>query len=136
MCLGPKFNSGCACASDNLLEDIGMSAEVCGGMHTCTDLDPASVEIARAEEMAFMQRLGVFALSSREECMAKTLRPPVATRWVDIDEGKNGLADVWSRLVARASRGTGSLRSCRVHAAVRGKVVIVQDGRRFHEQGR
>ena len=36
-----------------------------------------------------------------DECLAKTGKPPISTRWVDVDKGRNGIVDIRSRLVAR-----------------------------------
>lgn len=49
------------------VQDVGMCAEACGGMRTCAAWDRALVEAARAEEIASMQKLGIFVQPS---CMA------------------------------------------------------------------
>lgn len=48
-----------------------------------------------------MLRSGVLVQSSREECIEKAQRPPVSTRWFDIDTDKNSQVDIRSRRVAR-----------------------------------
>ena len=48
-----------------------------------------------------MKKLGVWEPSSLEECLQMTGRPPVSTRWVDVDKGMEGRVETRSRLVAR-----------------------------------
>ena len=43
-----------------------------------------------------------------EECWRKTGRAPIRVRWVDTDEGIDGVVDVRSRLVAHDFKGKGS----------------------------
>lgn len=63
---------------------------------TTQDLDPTLVEKPRAEEIAFMQKLGVWTEASEEGCWHCIGRGPVSTRWVDIDKGREGSVDVRS----------------------------------------
>lgn len=71
------------------------------------DLDPELLRAAREEDIQFMLRICVFESATWEECVAKIGRPPVSTRWVDIDKGRDGRVDIRSRLVARAFRPKG-----------------------------
>ena len=48
-----------------------------------------------------MRGLGVWEAASWDECVQKTGKAPVSTRWVDVDKGRDGAVDVRSRLVAR-----------------------------------
>ena len=50
-------------------------------------LDGGLMSDARSEELTFMESLGAFEESSWEECVEKTGRPPVSTKWVDTDKG-------------------------------------------------
>ena len=56
---------------------------------------------ARKEELDFMANIGVFEESSWEECVARSGRAPITTKWVDTDKGSGGNVMVRSRLVAR-----------------------------------
>ena len=56
---------------------------------------------ARAEEVSFMKELTVWEPMTWEECVEKTGKPPVSTRWVDADKGRGGAVELRSRLVAR-----------------------------------
>ena len=73
---------------------------------------------ARTEEVSFMKKLGVWEPSSLEECVQMTGRPPVSTRWVDVDKGREGRVETRSRLVARDFRVKGDTRELDTFAAM------------------
>ena len=77
------------------------------GMGTEAFMDPAAIKAAKTEEIEFMRRIGVFETASREECMEKTGRQPVSTKWVVVDKGKEVKSDVRCRLVARDFKPKG-----------------------------
>ncbi len=56
---------------------------------------------ARKEEVEYMAKLGVFEPASWEECLEKTGKPPITTKWVDVNNGTSEEMIVRSRLVAR-----------------------------------
>ena len=64
-------------------------------------LDEEKVAEARAEEIKYMGELGMFVPSTREECVAKTGKPPITTKWVDVNKGTSLEEIIRSRLVAR-----------------------------------
>ena len=70
-------------------------------------LDPKLVEIARQEEVAFMNKIVVFEESSREECWEETGKAPVSTKWVDLNKGSKTAPEVRCRLVARDFKPKG-----------------------------
>ena len=70
------------------------------------------------EEISFMMKLGVWIDASLDECLAKTGKPPISTRWVDVDKGTNGIVDIRSRLVARDFKIRGDGREFEVFAAM------------------
>ena len=80
--------------------------------------DTKMVQEARGEEVKFMEKLGVWEASTWEECMGKTGKPPVSTRWVDVDKGRDGRAEIRSRLVARDFKVKGDDRQFEVFAAM------------------
>ena len=82
------------------------------------DLDFELVKEARAEEVKFMEGLGVWEESSREECWDATNKGPVSTKWVDIDKGRDGQVLVRSRLVARDFKVKGGANDFDVFAAM------------------
>ena len=82
------------------------------------ELDPEKVAEARKEELEFMLGIGVWEESTWEDCLANTGKPPVTTKWVDIDKGRNGEVKVRSRLVARDFRVKGDDRQFEVFAAM------------------
>ena len=82
------------------------------------ELDHEKVAEARGEELEFMQGIGVWEESTREECWASTGKLPVTTKWVDVDKGRNGEVKVRSRLVARDFRVKGDDRQFEVFAAM------------------
>ena len=73
---------------------------------------------ARIEEVSFMKKLGVWGPSSREECLQMTGRPPLSTRWVDVDKGREGRVEIRSRLEARDFRVKGAQREVDTFAAM------------------
>ena len=65
------------------------------------ELDGEKVAEARTEEIQYMEGLGMFVPSSREECVAKTGKQPITTKWVDVNKGTSQEEIIRSRLVAR-----------------------------------
>ena len=65
------------------------------------ELDPEALRQARMEEVEYMQRIRVWEPSTAEECIQRTGKRPITTRWVDVDKGRDGEVCVRSRLVAR-----------------------------------
>jgi len=65
------------------------------------ELDPEALRQARKEEVAYMQKIRVWEPSTAEECIRRTGKRPITTRWVDVDKGRDGEVCVRSRLVAR-----------------------------------
>ena len=82
------------------------------------DLDFEAVSVARREEIDFMKRLGVWQDATMEECMEKTGKMPVSTRWVDVDKGRDGKSEIRSRLVARDFKVRGDSREFDVFASM------------------
>ena len=76
------------------------------------------LEAAIREEISFMTKIGVWIGASYDECLAKMGKPPISTRWVDVDKGRNGIVDVRSRLVARDFKVRGDGREFEVFAAM------------------
>ena len=86
--------------------------------HLDEEFDPDELAKARAEEIEFMEGLGVWEAATWDECMAATGRPPVTTRWVDVDKGRDGVTEIRSRLVARDFKVKGDGREFEVFAAM------------------
>ncbi len=72
-----------------------------GGLEDLKVLDPQAVTEARNEEIALMERIGVWEVTAMDECRMMTGKEPISTRRVDVDKGRDGAVDVRSRLVAR-----------------------------------
>lgn len=70
-------------------------------------LDPDRVRVAREEELKFMDDFGIFEDSTVELCYEKTGKPPIDTKWVDVDKGAEVKPEVRSRLVARDFKPKG-----------------------------
>jgi hypothetical protein len=81
------------------------------------DFDPKLLQEARMEEVSFMQNIGVWEPSTWEECMQKTGKAPITTKWVDVDKGRDGEVLVRSRLVARDFKSKNDERNFDVFAA-------------------
>jgi hypothetical protein len=70
-------------------------------------LGAEDVRKARAEELDFMRKIPLFDVVPEAECWARTGRPPVSTKWVDINKGTRENPDVRCRLVARDFKPKG-----------------------------
>ena len=64
-------------------------------------LEEEDVRGARAEELAFMHKFGVYEEAWVDECWAATGRPPITTKWIDRDKGCGGEKEIRSRWVAK-----------------------------------
>ena len=64
-------------------------------------LDPELVAKARAEEYELMRKIELLDEVPASECWDRTGRPPVSTKWVDVNKGTAARPDVRCRLVAR-----------------------------------
>ena len=56
---------------------------------------------ARAVELSFFHSKGVWTKKPKSHARAKTGRPPISVRWVDVNKGDDLNPNVRSRLVAR-----------------------------------
>ena len=71
-------------------------------------LDAEKVTEGRREEIEHMEgELDMFIPATWEECMEKTGRPPITTKWVDVNKGTPKCQVVRSRLVARDFKHKG-----------------------------
>ena len=64
-------------------------------------LDPKLVETAEAEEMGYMEEIGVGEEVDESECLEVTGKQPVSTKWVRLNKGSEAEPLVRARLVAR-----------------------------------
>jgi hypothetical protein len=103
------------------------------------EFDPKLLKAARSEEVHFMEKIGVWEDSTWEECVRKTGKPPITTKWVDVDKGRDGEVLMRSRLVARDFKMKGDERGFDVFAATppaRVEEVVVPDGEGEGQCGR
>ena len=70
-------------------------------------LDPELVRSARHEEVEFMKKIQLYEEAPIEECWKMTGRPPIDTKWVDLNKGSVETPDVRCRLVARDFKPKG-----------------------------
>jgi len=70
-------------------------------------IDPVLARAARDEEVKFMKTIELYDEVSIEECWAETVRPPVSTKWVDLNKGTRTDPDIRCRLVARDFKPKG-----------------------------
>ena len=111
-CPKKKPNSKRAKVNDDI-EMGGVSEEMgyaeCDTLDTKTGeiLDPGLVAVARSEEMRYMDDTGMFEDARDEECYAKTGKPPVDTKWVDVNKGTLQDPVIRCRLVARDFKPKG-----------------------------
>ncbi len=64
-------------------------------------LKDSVVQAARAKELLFFHNKGVWMKKARSTARAKTGRPPISVRWVDVNKGDDMCPNYRSRLVAR-----------------------------------
>jgi hypothetical protein len=108
-------------------------------------LPPDLVAASRAEELEFMHGWQVWDEVPVAECLARTGKKPLGSRWVDVNKGDKRRFDVRSRLVAQeiAFRknddfyaATPPLEALRmllsVAASTHGSKIMVMDARKAH----
>jgi hypothetical protein len=64
-------------------------------------LPPALVKKARSEEMEEVYRTNLYTKVPEQECYDVTGKPPISTRWVDINKGDDVAPECRSRIVAQ-----------------------------------
>ena len=64
-------------------------------------LDPALVQEARKDELTHFRRYEVYEKVPINECYARTGKPPIGIRWVDVNKGDDTNPNYRSRLVAK-----------------------------------
>ena len=70
-------------------------------------LDVEEVRNARAEELEFMHKFGVYEEAGTDECWARTGKVPITTKWIDRDKGRCGEKEIRCRWVARGFKVKG-----------------------------
>ena len=70
-------------------------------------LEQEVVQMARKEEMDFMEKFGVYEDATIEECFAETGTVPLGTKWVDVNKGTAENPNMRCRLVARDFKPKG-----------------------------
>ena len=83
-------------------------------------LDPQNVAEARAEELAYVQRRGLWTVVPVPEVVV-----PVSVRWIDVLKAE-GITR--SRLVGLQGQRLGARRSVRAHPAIGGSPHVTQPG--------
>jgi hypothetical protein len=92
---------------------------------TNIELPAKLVEAARAEELEYFNSLPVWDIARTQECWDVTGKPPISTKWVDVNKGDQESYDVRSWLVARDG-GREERRVLCAHASTRGQAILVQ----------
>ena len=64
------------------------------------------IDAARAKELEYFGSKGVWIKKPKGEAFAKTGRPPISVRWVDVNKGDDQCPNYRSRLVARQLKAT------------------------------
>ena len=81
-------------------------------------LDPELVAKAKSEEVEFMAKIGLYQEVDISECLEMSGRPPISTRWVDVNQGSTESLDVRCRLVARDFKPKGERDRSDIFAAM------------------
>ena len=96
--------------------DVG--GEDCIDLKTGTKIDPQLAAEARVEEVRYMEKIRLYEEVPVEECWTRTGRPPVSTKWVDVNKGTEEEPDIRCRLVARDFKPKGERDRCDLFAAM------------------
>ena len=64
-------------------------------------LEPKAVIVARAEEIEYVRKMNVYTKVPIKECVMKTGKQPISTRWIDVNKGDAQNPNYRSRLFAR-----------------------------------
>jgi hypothetical protein len=75
----------------NIMIEGGFTDEVCAQVYdelTGKELDPGKVKEAREDEMEFVKGIKVYEEAPIQECLHRTGKKPIGTRWVDILKGE------------------------------------------------
>ena len=75
---------------------------------THVELPAKLVREARAEDLEYFNSLLVWEVVKTQECWDVTGRPPISTKWVDVNKGDQQEYDIRCRLVAREMGGAKS----------------------------
>ena len=70
-------------------------------------LRPDLCKAARRKELDYFESKEVWTVRPIAECVRITKRPPISTRWVEVNKGDDDLPNVRSRLVAREIKMRG-----------------------------
>ncbi len=75
-------------------------------------LIPEEVKKARAEEVAWVKKQGVYTFVDEKQCWKEAAKPHITLKWVDMNKGDDVKRKYGSRLVIReikaTSKGTNS----------------------------
>ena len=77
--------------------------------YTSELLDSEKVAIARQTELDFFKRLNTWSVRLVSECLSKTGRNPIPSRWIDHDKGGGLTVDIRSRFVACETKRVSSI---------------------------
>ena len=69
------------------------------------ELNVDDVKMARADEIGYMERRGIWEVVPISECWRQTGKPPIRSRWADTNKGSVEVPDLRCRLVARDFTG-------------------------------
>ncbi|CAE7443546.1 unnamed protein product [Symbiodinium sp. CCMP2592] len=75
--------------------------------NTGAELDPRKVAEARASELAWVKKQGVYEKVDDSICWSETGRPPITLKWVDCNKGEDVKDNFRSRLVVREVKSQG-----------------------------
>ena len=102
-------------------DDINLLMEINAVEHEANDwqrywddlsgqpLDWELTQAARREEIECIHTMGVYRKVPISECLKRTGRRPIGTRWVDVNKGDRDNPKVRSRLVAQELNQGGKL---------------------------
>ncbi|CAJ1377485.1 unnamed protein product [Effrenium voratum] len=99
-------------AADLIEEDLDLSTVPDEDWCTFVDevsgkaLEASKVQAARAEEIDYAQRYQVWTVVDTDECYKATGKPPISTRWIDLDKGDINRPNYRSRLVVQEVRSS------------------------------
>ena len=84
-----------------VIEDDEAQLEVAWDDVSGVARNPIAANVARQEDIDYVKKTNLYTNVPIQECIRKTGKPPISTRWIDINKGDEARPNYRSRLVAK-----------------------------------
>ena len=88
------------------------------------------VMAARKEELDYFKPMHVYDYALLSECVARTNKPPIGTRWIDTNKGDVEAPDLLILVSCQGVQGRCEAGLVRSHAASRAYAIVDVEGGR------